>query len=178
MIGSGEKVVDVFIDPMCPYCKQFEGTSGEGLFSDAAAGVSTVRVHPLAILNRLSEGTSYSTRAAGYLTLVAAEHPTATQAFLQALLREQPQENTPGLADADLARLARSVGADLDFSTAHVAPYKAWVDEHTELATSGPIEASTEIPAVQQVPTVIVNGAVFTGSSGDADAFASFYISH
>ena len=45
-IGAGDKVVDVFIDPMCSFCKHFEETSGEGLFSDAAAGVSTVRCTP------------------------------------------------------------------------------------------------------------------------------------
>ena len=100
------------------------------------------------------------------------------QAFLQALLREQPQENTLGLTDADLTRLAQFVGADLDFSEAHGTPYRVWADEQTDLATSGALEASTQIPAIQQAPTVNVNGAVFAGSSYVTDAFASFYASH
>lgn len=66
-VGSGPKVVDLYVDPMCPYCKLFEQTSGAALFSDAAERWTTIRVHPVAILNRLSQGTAYSTRAAAVL---------------------------------------------------------------------------------------------------------------
>lgn len=31
-IGSGHKVVDVFIDPMCSFCKHFEETSARSCF--------------------------------------------------------------------------------------------------------------------------------------------------
>ncbi|MBF4619504.1 thioredoxin domain-containing protein [Clavibacter sp. VKM Ac-2873] len=177
-IGDGPKQVDLFIDPMCPYCKAFEEASGSLLFTEAAAGTTTVRVHPLAILNRLSSGSDYSSRAAATLVAVAATHPDSTQAFLQALYANQPAEQTPGLTDAELSELAASVGARPTASDEEMAAYRAWVDHETEAATTGPLEGLADLPAVHQVPTVVVDGAVFPGDSGDVAAFADFYARH
>lgn len=174
-IGSGPKTVDLFVDFMCPYCQLFEQTSGTALFEDAAAGRTTLRVHPLAMLNRLSQGTDYSTRAAALFTAVSAEQPEASQAFLQALYAAQPEENSPGLSDDELRAIAESAGVAEAASSVSVAPYSTWVDEHTETALTGPLVATTEIPAIEHVPTVVVNGAVFTGNSDEAEKFAAFY---
>lgn len=177
-VGTRGRVVDLYVDPMCPYCKLFDETSGSRLLDDAAAGTTTLRIHPVAILNRLSQGTGYSTRAAAVLTAVAAEHPTALPAFFQALYAQQPAENTAGHDDAALLRIARSVGADLQGSTGQLTAYQAWVDQATAAATAGPVPATTDVPAIRQVPTVIVNGAVFPGNSDDEDAFTTFYNQH
>ncbi|MBF4632819.1 thioredoxin domain-containing protein [Agreia pratensis] len=174
-IGTGPKVVDLFVDPLCPYCKLFEETSGELLFSEAATGRATLRVHPLAILNRLSQGTNYSTRAAAMFVAVAAESPDAAQAYLQALFEEQPAENTRGLTDARLQEIASTVGASP--ITDDVAGYQAWVDTWSLNAVTGPLDATTEITTISHVPTIIVSGAVFPGNSDETDAFAAFYAS-
>lgn len=177
-IGSGEKVVDLFIDPLCPYCRLFEQGSGQLLFDDAAAGLITLRVHPLALLNRLSQGTDYSTRSAAALVAVAAEHPDATPQFVRALFDEQPDENTTGLDDAQLTRIAASIGVELDLADARTASYRAWVDRWSRSAVSGPLAATTDIPAIDHVPTVVVEGTVFDGASTEAEAFAAFYREH
>ncbi|WP_181031449.1 DsbA family protein [Clavibacter michiganensis] len=177
-IGDGPKRVDLFVDPMCPFCKVFEQTSGSMLFSDAAEGATTIRVHPLAILNRYSAGSDYSTRAAATLVAVAAEQPDKTQAFLQALYENQPDEETPGLTDEELRDLVASVGAPLATSDDQMRGYRAWVDHETEVATTGPLDGFDGLTEVHQVPTVAVNGSVFTGESGQTDAFATFYAAH
>ena len=174
-IGSGETVVDLFVDPLCPYCRLFEEGSGQLLFDDAAAGLTTVRVHPLALLNRLSQGTRYSTRAAAALVEVAAEHPDATPQFVRSLFDQQPDDNTPGLDDEQLTRIASSLDVALDLTTPQTASYRAWVDRWTQAAVAGPLAATTDIPAIEHVPTVVVDGAVFEGGSDEAEAFATFY---
>lgn len=177
-IGDGAKTVDLFVDPMCPFCKLFEETSGTALFADASAGKATLRVHPVAILNRLSQGTNYSTRASAVVAAVAAEHPDHAQTFLQELYQRQPMENTPGLTDAQLLHIAATVGVEVRPSEQLLDQYRRWVDQHTSAALTGPLTATNDIPAISQVPTVVVNGAVFPGNSDDATAFTRFYRTH
>ena len=173
-IGSGPKVVDLFVDPMCPFCKLFEQSSGPLLFSEAGSGEMTLRVHPLAMLNRLSQGTDYSTRASAMLVAVAAESPDSAEEYLRALYEQQPAENTTGLTDEQLQEIAASVEA-APVSADDLAGYEAWVDAHTQLALTGPVAATDEITAIEHVPTVVVNGAVFPGNSDETAAFADFY---
>lgn len=176
-LGSGPKIVDLFIDPLCPFCKLFEETSGQLLFADAAAGHTTLRIHPLATLNRLSQGTNYSTRASALFVAIAAGSPDHAQDFLVALYAHQPPENTPGLTTAQLEQLATSIGAS-PTSEEDLAGYQDWVNEHTRLALNGPLDATTEIAAITHVPSVVVNQAVFTGNSNETEAFAAFYNRH
>ncbi|MBF4636298.1 thioredoxin domain-containing protein [Agreia pratensis] len=173
-IGSGPKTVDLFVDPMCPYCKLFEETSGELLFKEAASGGLTLRVHPLATLNRLSQGTNYSTRASATLVAVASESPDSAEKFLRALYDQQPAENTSGLTNAQLEAMV-SVSGATPVAADKMASYEAWVNAHTQLALTGPLKATTEIPGIAHVPTVVVNGSVFPGNSNESAAFATFY---
>lgn len=55
--GDSDDVVDLYIDALCPYCKQYESLHADRLFSEASDGKITLRVHPLAILDRLSAET-------------------------------------------------------------------------------------------------------------------------
>nr|WP_228502080.1 thioredoxin domain-containing protein [Plantibacter sp. VKM Ac-2885] len=172
-VGTGPTVVDLYLDPMCPYCKMFEATSGQLLFDEAEAGRATLHVHPVAILDRLSVGTSYSTRAAATMVDVAAQQPELAQNYLAALYRNQPPEDTPGLSDSDLAALASEVGARLsDNST--LRTYQLWVQEHTARDVRGPLLTS-DVPALQSVPTVIISGRLYPGNSDEAARFAEFY---
>ncbi|QKS18845.1 thioredoxin domain-containing protein [Curtobacterium sp. Csp1] len=176
-IGSGPKTVDLYIDPMCPYCKLFEETSGPMLFAAASNQDATIRIHPVAILDRLSKGTAYSTRAASFLTAVAAKHPDKTQAFLQALYAHQPAEETAGLTDKQLRDLAHGAGVP-SADQLDSEQYRRWVQRLTARAMFGPLPTTTQIPAIHGVPTVVVDGDVFHGNSDETDAFKQFYASH
>ena len=173
-IGSGPKTVDLFVDPMCPFCKVFEQNSGELLFAEAGSGELTLRVHPVAMLNRLSQGTDYSTRASAMFVAVAAESPDSAEKYLRALYEQQPAEYTAGLTDDQLQEIASTVDAS-PASADNLARYEAWVDTHTQLALTGPVAATNEITAIEHVPTVVVNGFVFPGNSNETAAFEAFY---
>ncbi|MEK8227810.1 hypothetical protein NKG05_19460 [Oerskovia sp. M15] len=71
---------------MCPICGQFEAANGAGLAALRDAGTARVVFHPIAILDRYSQGTRYSTRAAASAALVADRAPDSFQAFHAGLL--------------------------------------------------------------------------------------------
>lgn len=166
--GTGSKVVDLYVDPLCPYCKRFEQLSGPLLLSEAEAGSLTLRVHPVSILDRLSEGTRYSTRAAAAVLTVAAAYPDTWPAFLTELFANQPEENSTGLTDAELEALAEKAGTPVTL-TGDNNEMQARVTEATKAALSR---------GIAQVPTVLVDGEAFKGGSQDAAEFESFYRSH
>lgn len=176
-VGSGAKMVDLFVDPMCPFCRTFESSSGPMLFADATAGLTTVRIHPLALLNRLSMGTDYSTRAAAVITAVGVEDPARIPEFIHLLYEKQPREETTGLTDAQLLLIAHESGA-LSVTVEDITRYAGWVDSETSKALSGPVAATDEIASIRRVPTVVVDRAVFAGNSNETAAFSLFYRSH
>jgi protein-disulfide isomerase len=175
--GTGEKTVDVYLDPMCPICGVFEQTNGDQLTDLVDAGTITLRLHTMTFLNRASQGTDYSTRAAAALTCVAAADTTptgeTTLKYLGALFENQPEENSEGLTDAKLIDLASGVGAPDITSCVTDGTYQGWVNQANDDALSGPIEGA-DIKAVVGTPTVLVNGKSFTGKVNDAKALAAF----
>jgi protein-disulfide isomerase len=170
-LGTGSRIVDEYIDPMCPYCGQFEATNGAVLASRVHDGSITLRVHSLNFLDQASEGTNYSTRASGALTCVATLDPSSTLDYLAALFANQPQENTPGLTDAELAALS-SAGTDISDCITR-GEYKYWSSINTDAALTGPIPGS-DIPAIEGTPTVLVDGAPYQGSLTDGAEFEAF----
>lgn len=110
--GEGDKVVDTYVDLMCPACGAFEQTFSERLRTLAEDDSITLNVHPIAILDHLSQGTDYSSRAAAAVYCVAETAPEATLDYLALLYANQPQENTAGLTDDQLSAYAAEVGAD------------------------------------------------------------------
>lgn len=167
-IGHGATIVDFYFDPMCPYCRLFEEQNLPLLTDEVARGSVTLRLHPVAMLNRLSNGSNYSTRASAALVDVAANGPAKVLPFLEALYANQPAEGSNGLSDKELQDMKRSVGLR---GRATPADIRAWVDARTNEALTGPVDTTAELKTIQQVPTVIVNGHVF---SGDPSAFRTF----
>ncbi|GAA3940826.1 DsbA family protein [Microbacterium soli] len=110
--GEGKDVIDVFVDFQCPICRDFEEQFGAQLMEAAEGDRITLAYHPVAILDRYSQGTDYSSRSAGAAVCVAETHPDAYLDFAQLLFDNQPAENTPGLETSRLADYAAQVGAD------------------------------------------------------------------
>jgi protein-disulfide isomerase len=105
---------DTYVDYMCPYCRHFERDNGAVLRGLVDEGRVRWAVHPLAFLDRLSQGTDYSTRAGAAAFAVAGLAPAAFGAFHSSLFAHQPKENTEGLDDSALARLASQAGVAAD----------------------------------------------------------------
>ncbi len=111
-VGDGEDTIAVFVDFQCPVCKTFEEQYGPALEAAAEDGRITLEYHPIAILDRYSQGTEYSSRSAGAAVCVADSNPDLYLDFAKALFDNQPAENTSGLTNEQLADFASQVGAD------------------------------------------------------------------
>ncbi|MDJ0377821.1 thioredoxin domain-containing protein [Cryobacterium sp. PH31-L1] len=169
--GTGAVIVDEYVDPMCPFCAQFETTNGELLAAGVESGVITLRVHALTFLDRLSEGTNYSSRASAALTCQATLNPDHTLEFLSSLFANQPSEQTAGLSNGALSALATGGASIAD--CVESGDYEGWSQQNTETALAGPIDGA-EIPAVSGTPTVLVDGVLYTGSLTDTAEFSAF----
>lgn len=147
--GAAPRVVEVYVDFQCPYCKEFEETTGPWLQEQADAGRVRVEQHVVSILDRVSQG--YSTRAANAAACVADDADADYAAFSSSVFAQQPPEGGSGLHDDVLVRLAQEAGAGDDVE-ACVADgrFLPWVE------ASGAAAASA---GVSGTPTVVVDGA-------------------
>lgn len=174
--GSGPKTVDLYFDPLCPYCNEFEKANGATLAAKVANDSITLRLHPLTFLDRSSNGTAYSSRASAALTCVAQTTPDATVDYLALLYKNQPEEGSDGLSDKKLIALASGLNVPDIADCLATGANQAWAQANTQRALTGPIEGA-DIPAIKGTPTVLVNGTSFTGSITDSAAFSKFLAS-
>ncbi|KQV08046.1 DsbA family protein [Leifsonia sp. Root112D2] len=172
--GTGAKAVDMYFDAMCPVCNVFEQTNGQKIADAVNAGDVTLRLHPMTFLDRGSQGTEYSTRAAAALTCVAAQEPRSILAYLQELYANQPQENSKGLDDSELISLASKANAPDITSCVNAGTYRSWAQSVNEKALAGPVKG-TPNNKIEGTPTVLVNGHMFDGHVDDAPAFNTFF---
>ncbi|HEU4349855.1 MAG TPA: thioredoxin domain-containing protein [Actinoplanes sp.] len=158
-VGDGPVVIDTYEDFLCPVCRQFENSAGPTLQQLVSAGTVTVRYHPIAILDHLSNGTRYSTRAAA--ASAAAADGGKFSEYHKVLFDSQPPEGSDGLSDAQLIELGRTVGlTDQAFADAITGKkYLSWTTKVTE-------EASAR--GVTGTPTVLVAGRQLPNPTPDA----------
>lgn len=146
--GNGPVTVDLYVDMMCPVCRQFEQLAAPTLDRYVAANRITLVYHPLNILDGYST-TRYSTRAASAVGC-SADGDKLT-AYTQALFAQQPPEGGPGLTNAKLIDIGRSVGLTTPEFASCVddGKYADWTRHVTERADAADIRST---------PTVAVNG--------------------
>jgi protein-disulfide isomerase len=146
--GPAAVTVHVFSDFMCPYCGQFDGAYGGQLVQAVDSGEINLVLHPIAILDQYSQGTDYSSRAAGAAWAVAAADPAHFAAFHAALFAAQPEENTPGLTDQEIGQIAEDAGVP-------AAVAATLVTEET-VAQAGTATEQAMGAGVNGTPTVLV----------------------
>ena len=144
-VGDGPVTIDIYEDFMCPICGEFESQSRATLQRLVTDRKVTVRYHPIAILDRYSNGTEYSTRAAA--ASAAAGAAGRFREYHEALFARQPAEGSDGLDDAQLVEIGRSVGlTDAAFADAvRDRTYTGWAARITETASGRGV---TGTPAV------------------------------
>jgi protein-disulfide isomerase len=107
VIGGGPATVDLYIDFICPFCRQFEEASASVLAAIVAANAASLVYHPLGFLDRLSS-TGYSSRAAA--ASGCASDGNKFIEYKDVLFRNQPEEGGAGLSDPSLRSwVSRSV---------------------------------------------------------------------
>jgi protein-disulfide isomerase len=148
VVGSGGKTVEVYLDFMCPHCKEFEDSSGDTLNQMVTGGKIKLVYHPLAFLDSAST-TQYSTRSAAAAGC-ASDAGKLTE-YVKVMYANQPAEGSAGLSDDEIIRLAGTAGiSDAGFATCvHSGKYKPWVQHVTDKATAR---------GVNGTPTVYVDG--------------------
>lgn len=151
-VPTGANRVDIYLDFMCPICNQFEQINSADIDALREAGTVQVVYHPIAILDRYSAGTNYSTRSVNAAAVVADQSPEHFLAFTAALFENQPAENSTGLDDATIASIAVGVGVPQEVADS----FKN--GEFTKWATSATQRASAD--GMQGTPTVMVNGEI------------------
>jgi len=150
--GSGQDVVATYLDFMCPACNAFEQTFGESLDELASANKITLDVHPVAILDRLSNGTRFSTRSANAMYCVAEASPDAALPFLQGMFAQQPAEVSDGLSDEQILTIAASAGAADVGECVTEMRFEKFVVAMTKQLPADPATGRTG------TPTVAING--------------------
>ena len=147
VIGGGPATVDIYIDFLCPFCRQFEESSGAALDALAAAGESSLVYHPLGFLDRLSS-TRYSSRAAAASGCAADQRKFSE--YRSALFANQPEEGGPGLSDDELARLGLALELDPGFARC--------IDEGRYLQWSAYLTTRSAERGVSGTPSAFVDG--------------------
>jgi protein-disulfide isomerase len=154
--ADGAVRLDIYLDFMCPICNTFEEINAADVKALREDGTAAVYYHPVAILDRYSRGTRYSTRAASALATVAQYDPAHFEAYFTALFENQPAENTKGLSNSQIEEIALGVGVPEDV----VARFKdgeftQWVIAATERAS---VDGLAGTPWIRIEQEVDVNG--------------------
>lgn len=174
--AAGTLDIQMYVDYLCPICRQFEEANGEYIGSLVENGNVTLEIHPITILDRYSQGTKYSTRAVNATACFANYEPNKFYDFHNALFANQPAENTPGLSDDELITLAEGAGGGADIADCiRSQQFKGWVAASSARALNGPIP-NANIEQVQGTPTVLVNGQKYEGAVNDLASFQAFVI--
>lgn len=158
-VGEGTNTLDTYIDFMCPICNQFEtayGSAIEGLVDD---GTITLNIHPISILDRQSQGTEFSTRAANAMYCVAVADGNAALPFMQQMFANQPSEGSTGLTDDQILAIATSAGVSGIDSCVTDGTYSKYV---TSMTAKTPIAPGSEGIGT---PTIAVNGTAIANST-------------
>jgi protein-disulfide isomerase len=158
-VGDGPDTLATYIDFMCPVCNDFEQIYGEAIQGLVDDGAITHDIHPIAILDRYSQGTEYSTRAANAMYCVAAADGTAAVPFMQAMFANQPAEGSTGLSDEQILAIAAAVGVtDID-ACVNDGEYADFVTAMTDETPVAPGAAGIG------TPTIVVNGEPIANST-------------
>ncbi|RKE60425.1 MULTISPECIES: DsbA family protein [Microbacterium] len=169
--------IRVYVDYLSAGAREWQVANAQQLTSWVDDGAVTLSYYPVAMLTAKSNGTKYSLRAASAAACVATNAPDAFFAFNNELLTRQPEVDTDGYSDTELANMAQASGVD---STRVVrdciesGSYAAWAKSATERAVAG--IPDTNGLSLTGTPMVLVNGKQYIGDLSDPAEFSQFVL--
>jgi protein-disulfide isomerase/uncharacterized membrane protein YphA (DoxX/SURF4 family) len=140
--------LDLYEDPQCPVCAQFESQVGPAISGWIASGKVRVHYHVISFLDSAST-TKYSSRAANALYASAGVSADAFAKYHQLLYQQQPAEGSAGLTEDTLVQLAQQAGAGAAADQIRAGTYADYVATATDQSSKD---------GVTGTPTVRVNG--------------------
>lgn len=159
-IGDGPETVTEYVDFMCPICGSAHDAYSDTLTDLVSNGDITLELHPISILDRYSQGTEYSTRAANAAYCVAEDDGDAVYPFIDLMFRNQPAEATTGLDDDEIIGYAEQAGAA---GAAECIANGDYIDYVGEMTQETPVVPGNSGIAT---PTILVNGEFVTPQGG------------
>ncbi len=157
--------IRIYADYLCPICGGFEEANGEQIKNMVKDGIATLEIHPVAILDRLSMGTKYSSRATNAAACVANYSPDSFYSFNSLLFLNQPEENSTGLSNDELIEFTKEAGVVSKFTKVSECindrTFKNWVAAATDRFTTNPLPNVAVQPERPGTPTVYVNGQLY-----------------
>jgi hypothetical protein len=169
--------IRVYVDYLSTSSRDFQVANAPQLTEWVNDGAATLTYYPVAMLTAKSNGTKYSLRAAGASACVAQHAPDYFFAFNQALLTQQPEVDSDGYSDKELAALAIATGLDgakVVRSCIEDQSYASWAKTATERALQE--LPDTDGMALTGTPMVLVNGTQYVGKLDDPKEFAQFVL--
>lgn len=170
--------VHIYVDYLSPGAGEFERANARQLAGWISEGAVTVTYHPVSMLTASSNGTKYSLRAAAAAACVATHAADKFYAFNHELLIDQPEIDSDGRTDLELADLAVAVGVDnpkVVRSCIEDQDFVPWAKDATARALAGPLAGSDDL-VLTSAPMVVVNGQEYVGSLKDASEFSQFVL--
>lgn len=157
--------IRVYVDFLDPQSATFIKANAKQLTKLVRDDSISLSIHPVATLTSNSDGTKYPQRAAAALACVASYSPDSIFAFTYELFDQQPELNTGGYTDDELADMAIAVGSkspDGVRSCIEKAAYTKWVTGATDTAVNQNLPG-TKNPLLA-TPTVLVNDVKYVGA--------------
>ena len=170
--------IHIYVDYLSPGAGEFERANARQLSGWIAEDAVSVTYHPVSLLTASSNGTKYSLRAAAAAACVAEYSPTQFYAYNHELLADQPDVDSDGRTDTELADLAGAVGIDNTKkvrSCIEGQDYVSWAKDATTRALEGPLPGSDDL-VLTGAPMVIVNGQAYVGALDDPAEFSQFVL--
>ncbi len=170
--------IHIYIDYLSASAGEFERANARQLAGWIAEGAVTVTYHPVALLTANSSGTKYSLRAASAAACVATHSPGQFYDYNHELLTDQPELDTEGPTDVELADLAVAVGAEKVNkvrSCIENQDFVAWAKNATARALEGPLPGSKDLKLNNET-LVVVAGQAYVGAMDDPAEFSQFVL--
>ena len=169
--------IRVYIDYLSPGAREFQLANAPQLSAWVTEGAAQLSYYPVAMLTSKSNGTKYSLRASSAAACVATHSPDNFFAFTHALLEQQPEVDTDGFADSELADLAIASGASspkVVRACIEDEDFAGWAKSATDRALEG--IPDTDDVALTGTPMILVNGTPYVGALDDPAEFSQFVL--
>lgn len=159
----------IYEDLQCPACKAFEVPNMPQIAEMVKEGKYNLELHPVSFLDGASVN-EYSSRAGSALLCVADTDPAHFLDYNSALYIQQPEENTAGPDNNQLAELAKQIGVTKKSTLDCIAgaDWATWAKNQTP-AYKAEVPGSTL--KFTGTPFVMVNGQQYQGELGNAAMF-------
>lgn len=152
--------VRVYSDYLCPACKSFEESADPYLAELAGAGTIKREYVPVAILDHLSAGSEYPTRAAAAAYCVAESDVNQLSGFTKALFAAQPSEGGPGPDNQQILTVAKQfIPNDSEMD--------ACITDEEFTGYVGRVTDQASQDGMASTPTIMVDGNIIRPQEND-----------